>query len=571
METVHSTSSVLIECESKIPDSIEPQKPRSFFSFFRRSHEVKERQDKMGQIVHDMSLYLTRNPGLDATVKRISTLGKILAGESLSQADKALLERVRLAALLRERPEDLEKIRGNISTIYFKTAMNREYLKKWKEAGFPEEAFLYNPTVSAFIFKTHIHHKMRQYAGFFTTENNLPWKYNNETHEFLILQDGVFKNLAHIVDDFEIRETKRLGSVIPSLVRKGTEEKWDFLPEKGLTQWDESDWTELRPFARLSPAQVRFAQEHARGTDGAPGREDEYVVEIVSTKDRYVPRPFISGYQETFKSFRHPWIRIITPTGDFYSVGFNIGQDLKPGQPAAPVRGIFRNPDSWETMQFSQRFITGFAVSKETCDDIIALCVSEQTKEVTSFSIFEKNCTAFIDGVAKKLNPAEAQTRSFGAPLSELFLRCVPKSLQAVGRKLRPVGSCLYTVGKNLCPPLVRKIALAVSHFFQFIAGKVAVGFSGKWFSRRRLETFPDPLEEAKKKENDENKEIPWYKVVTRLDNLVKRNLVRVFLPRKVGEWQQDLVNPTKPGPGKTRIVEHSTPLFEQYGVVGQQ
>lgn len=529
--------------ENAIPDPVKLPEFPHFFSHFRKAEQQREVGKKLGKGVRAMASYLALSHGAGASVAKIREVGKILAREriSFSEEDRALLERVRLSALLREHPEQLEAIKEHIN-VYLKTKLNKELFAKWKKEGFAEDAFLFNPTVPAFIFKTHLHNSVKAFGDSF--------QYEAATHEFRVLVDGVYRNVADMAEALGVQEKKRLGSVVTGLVNKSNpKEKWCYLPATGLRKWDEDGWKKLLPCAKLTPSQVEFAQTSARRNDGSPGQKGDYVVEIVSSMMDYKEIPLLSGYQETFKRFRHPWIRIITPNGDFYSVGFNIGDDLVRGQPAASVKGIFKGPDSWETLPFSKRPVTGFARSKETCDAIIREVESYQ-KQTTSFNIIEKNCSAFIERVRDILDPASKQKNvTFAADITELFQRCLPKTIQAIGRKVAPMWRVFKYVAGQCCAPIIIKVAKVVAAFFRLILERTVLAISGRWFSYGGRDTsFPH---------KDPHKGIPWYQFITHLDIALKERLVRLYLPGKVGEWQLSLP--------QTRLIEKDTPLFAQY------
>jgi hypothetical protein len=532
----------LAELESEIPDLHSLPTTPTYIGSFHNRVQQQEIGKRLGKNVRSMAAYLALCPGDGPTVAKIGEIGKALAGKRIafSEEDRALLERVRLAALLRTHPDQLDHIKTHLYT-YLKTKLNRELFDKWKKEGFAEEAFFFNPTVPPFIFKAHLHHIVKQYGDSF--------QYDAATHEFRMLVEGKYQSVAEVIENVAIKEIVYLSRPIVSLVNKENEkDKKCYLPQVGLTTWDDEGWKTLKPIAHLSPAQVEFAQKAALRVDGTPGQSQDCVVEIVSTMALYKEFPVISGFQETFKSFPHPWLHIITPEGDLFAPGFNIGPGFSPAQPTAAVAGVFRNPDSSEARPFWKRAVTGFACSKETCSKLIKEVEMYQNGN-TPFNLVEKNCTAFMQRVKDILDPEGKENISFAADITEVFYRCLPKTIQKIGKKLAPGWAVIKYYASQMCPPLTRKVVDVVSKFFRLILERTVLAFSGRWFSYRKEDSFPQV--------QDPNKNVPGYKFITRLNNAVQDKLVRIYLPRKVGEWQLSQKH--------TRIIEQDTPLFAQY------
>jgi hypothetical protein len=102
----------------------------------------------------------------------------------------------------------------------------------------------------------------------------------------------------------------------------------------------------------------------------------------------------------------------------------------------------------------------------------------------------------------------------------------------------------------NFIPPIATKVVQAVTTFFEYIATKVSLGLSGAFFTRKKVEAFPaspDPVPPR-----------AFWEIVSQFNDAVKKKMPKVYLPRKVGEWQMSLGE-------QTRIMSDTTPLFDQY------
>jgi hypothetical protein len=510
-------------------------------SFWRREtkEEKAARSEMTTKVVRDIASYLSFAKAKSEVTHTINELVELIIAKKmpLDSEDRALLERERLAMRLRDNPEKI-----HIKNV-FRSQINKELLSKWTKAGFPEEAFFWNPTIAPFIFQGHIHNKMKVYGETF--------EYDAVTHEFKILVDGKLQDVAEIAERVQAKETSFFGHKSTELVSKeNASEKWNYLPQKGLTVWNDFGWEELSPFASLSENEVAFAQSHALRKDGSKGQKGDYVVEILGTIQDYKEYPFVSGYQETFTKYRHAWIRMIAPDGKFYSLGFLRGGVIKPEQLAAMVKGLFRTPDPWETMPYEKLAITGFALNEEDCNVFKAKIQTLQKQEI-GFNFIESNCSAFVSWVKDQLAPTReaGDTVSFAADISELVKICLPKTVQTIGKKLSPLWNVVVYYCSEFSPPIMKRIASCALAAIRLIAERTLLAISGRWFSYNKEKEFP--------KNDDPHKGIPWWKVMQHINIALEQKLVKVYLPRKVAEWQ--LAQP------QTRVIKANTPLFSQY------
>lgn len=494
--------------------------------------------------IADISAYIVSpHEPSDSTVQAIYALSNflILQHPKLSKEEYALLERLHVFAEIQKSPAGHARILANPSR-YFRTPLNKEYLAKWQANGYELDAFLWNPTVPKLIFEGHLHHKMKAYGM-------MP-HYDPETHKFQIIVDGKYVNADDLAQKITTMEERFFGRRSHFLVSKeNPQETWNFLPEVGLTKWKEREWTKLKPFAHLTVDQITYAQKHALLKAPNPeGKPQPYVIEIVGSWNKYREIPLLSGYQETF-SCEHPWIRMIDPkTGALYSIGFNLGERVSPLQPTSVVKGVFRSPDPWETIEYTARPVTGIALTEDQFKDLIAKVEEAQEKEV-HFNFIEHNCTKFIEWVVRTFGPEESRGVSFSADISEVFYRVLPrwgrKGTETVTKVQRNVQDVTY----QFIPPIVKdayELAVAV---LRLIVERTIMMISGRWFVYDKQKEFSDKV--------DPHAGIPWYHLVTHARIACKEHLIRAFLPRKMYEWQL-----RQPG---TRIYPKGTKLFDQY------
>ena len=233
-----------------------------------RSVSVEEARAALTDIV---AYTLLPHEASDPTIETIYKLSNflILKKPKLSKEESALLERLEVYAEIQTNIEACDRVFANPDR-YYRSPVNREYLTKWMACKYPLEALLRNPTIPKFIFDGHLHHKMKAY--------DMVPQYDAVTHEFQIMVDGKYTNAAVMAELLTTREEQLLGHRSHFLVAKGNpSETWNFLPEIGLTKWQDREWKKLRPIAHLSKEQVAYAQEKAllnipKKEDGKPSR-----------------------------------------------------------------------------------------------------------------------------------------------------------------------------------------------------------------------------------------------------------------------------------------------------------
>ncbi len=487
-----------------------------------RSVSVEEARAALSDIVaYTLSPHEANDPTIETIYKLSNFL--LLKKPKLSKEEAALLERLQIYAELQTSAAERERILASPETFY-RSPINKEYLAKWKSCKYPLEALLWNPTIPKFIFEGHLHHKMKAYG--------MVPHYVPETHEFQIMVDGKYTNAAVMAELLTTKEEQLLGHRSHFLVAKHNEtETWNFLPEVGLTKWQDREWKRLKPIAHLSKEQVAYAQKRAHLSASDPKSEPlPFVVEIVGSWNAYREYPLISGYQETF-SGKHPWIRLIDArTGDLYSLGFGVGANISPLQPTTVVDGVFRSPDPWETISCTGRPVTGFGLTAQQFDELKGKIEEAQNKKVY-FNFIEHNCTKFIEWVVHTYGPENSKNVSFSADLSEIIYRMLPRSARKGAEVATGVTQGVKKVTYQFIPPIIKDSYKFFTAALRMLVERIIMMVSGRWFVYDKQKEFSD-------EKVDPHAGIPWYRFIQHAQIACKDHLIRAFLPRKMYEWQ---------------------------------
>lgn len=170
-----------------------------------------------------------------------------------SKSLKQLAAHSHIARLSKKDRTDLElyqvaferAIGGNVA---LKEAENRRLLTKCKACGISEEAFFKNPDVARYIVALQLHHSIPYW--------NDKIHVDSSTHEIKIMINGTLKNPRELLSQLCLVD----GEICN---KSNLSEKWYYLPGKGLTEWQQSEWKELKPITKLTEEELQYAQSKA--------------------------------------------------------------------------------------------------------------------------------------------------------------------------------------------------------------------------------------------------------------------------------------------------------------------
>lgn len=404
---------------------------------------------------------------------------------------------------------------------FFQTT-NQKLLHKWvNECKFPEEAFFAHPDLVKTIFSTHMHQFIRYYSHTI--------QFDPDTKEMQMMIEGRFQNARPILSSLRLE-----GELIVN--QKNPNETWFYL-ENGLSKWNEIDWQKLKPCAKLSAEELAYVQEKAKRhpSPQAQAQPDGpcFVLEIVSSWKKVPCTPLTDGFIETLEMPRHPWIRLVTPEGDVYSVGFYPSDPVDLSKGAKTIEGVFRTPDPWEATPFQARFVTRFAITDNQFSQTVNMVERLQSKEI-AFNLFEHNCTRFVQHVLETIDIPSPKGVTIGGALSKIvpvglqrLCGQFTKLLEPVRTALKPIRKAVKFVINECTPPLIVKAATFVVNKFFALQNFLVYAMGGT--EGALLEHFnemSDGLHEKKKA------------VIDGVNDFFNENLVTPLLPRQIIEWQ---------------------------------
>lgn len=340
-----------------------------------------------------------------------------------SKSLKQLAAHSHIARLSKKDRTDLElyqvaferAIGGNVA---LKEAENRRLLTKCKACGISEEAFFKNPDVARYIVALQLHHSIPYW--------NDKIHVDSSTHEIKIMINGTLKNPRELLSQLCLVD----GEICN---KSNLSEKWYYLPGKGLTEWQQSEWKELKPITKLTEEELQYAQSKAEALTSPEKKGDEkFILEIASSWMDTPYNALTGGLAETMQMPRHPWLRMVTEEGDLYSVGFAWKTPTKPHNIANTVKGVFRMPDPYETMPIQARPVTRISIDKEQFDKIKKNIETYQ-KEGIAFNLLQHNCTRFIEYILNDIGIKPPLKTS----ISEVAERILPIGIKKFLPKLK--------------------------------------------------------------------------------------------------------------------------------------
>lgn len=327
----------------------------------------------------------------------------------------------------------MRELQASTSEIITNEVLKEEtkQLQRWTREGLPINTYLANPKEAKELLKLHLHHPISYYG------HEVRVGAHNDLE---IMCNGTYTRLSTILSDLEWKEAR--------LISKKNQSEWNYLPN-GLTQREIVSWKTLEPVTRLSEDQVAIIQKRAQKLTSplmTPSEKPPYVLQIVSSWSGSLTQKYFGLADEvdtTFIQPQHPWLRLITPEGDLYSVGFNWGKTIGASNLAETVQSRFRSPDLWEALPFNTRVVTNIAIDEHQFEKIKNDIEKDQT-EGLAFNFITQNCSTYVAHTLKKIG----FDVDFHVSLKQLIWRSIPKPVKtAVKQMEKPWNKITRFVG----------------------------------------------------------------------------------------------------------------------------
>jgi hypothetical protein len=391
---------------------------------------------------------------------------------------------------------------------------NQALICKWKNLGFPEEAFWRFPDFVDFIFESHLHrsichadykHAIQMIpviprAGYTTQRNPQTLRCSSEPH---LMMNGRMTPWSHLARTISIDEEKRLFS-------KGKEGKklyWLY-NERGLVQKDRHDFDTLLPFKTLTKApdscQVQIVTSHYPKEKWQPYHH--LTKGNVHTHFRLIPR---KGF-----SMDHPNSEL--EDGKVYSIGYGAKWvDVAHYQPLKTIPGCFYNPDSTEFFKEDLMITT---IDKLTDEQLLKVVeeTKKRAKQLRPFNIVTSNCCTEATEILKRAGVIDLKSEIRG----DLFLY------------------------KTFVPKLIRKKMRGLSEqLLKFIPAKVANALTDLAFVPFSLLLSPIFLLlgacNIKRPDPDDKRQGELTPMFSKIANIFHLGTYKVSMTARVSKWQK--------------------------------
>ena len=371
------------------------------------------------KIIDQVSLFLSKYKGDKSAPAYIKTLERV----ALSFCSKF--------------PWASESNKANKESL--KTALAKHdanHLQKWtKSLAQPEDLFFQNPEFADFMFSGFLHKSMLYFKHSLTGADG----------QIGLAVNGQFTAASEILNRFFVE-----NGVVYS-IENGMKKRWMY-NHQGLVCFDPSSWLHPIPFNKLSTP---------------PG---EYRVQVVtSLKD---PKDH-NLLDKVSKGAVHSWLRLVTPEGDVYSLGWGHNpKEFNLFQPLASLRARLSCPDTFEVT--SSNFLeTTIPISEQQAESLLEFVAINAYDDSARFNYFSGNCVEFASQALEYANIAQIPDRKISIP-EMLYKVLVPK----------PLKKGISFIVKNVNRVLPGFIKTSISGLFKFCFSLVLmplVIFLGAW------------------------------------------------------------------------------------------
>jgi hypothetical protein len=313
----------------------------------------------------------------------------------LSLYDPARAERMRIYTYLTRPGHDINELDAHALISQMSLPVRTLHERWLSKTGLCSVAFLTNMYLVDFILDSDLANHARYYGSELI--------FDESTKHIYCMIEGRMDDLtikARALCVFKTPFSQRYRKTIVNANDKNV--TWLFIPRYGLTHWDQSGWTHIRPCSTLTPDQVSWLYGNSSAIATTEAREESKIhgicpiLEVLTTEVvSRCPNWALNGIYTLIQKYRHPWLRLTMPDGTFYSAGFGRRKYIR-GETAGT--GGFMMPDEWETVHHRdhRRIITGIQISSQQATFLLQTIETFQNT-CTEFHMISHNCTNFIE------------------------------------------------------------------------------------------------------------------------------------------------------------------------------
>ena len=203
-----------------------------------------------------------------------------------------------------------------------------------------------------------------------------------------LLVNGKFTPASEVLNRFFVE-----NGVIYS-IENGVRKRWMY-NQQGLVCFNPHSWLCPIPYYKLS---------------SPPG---EYKVQFVTSYKNPSDHSFLD---KAFKGAVHSWLRLVTPEGDVYSMGWGCNpKEFNPLQPCATVGGIVFCPDPYEVVS-QNRLETTIPISEQQAESLLEFIAISAYDDEAKYNFFSGNCVEFASQALEYANIAKLPNRKITIP-----------------------------------------------------------------------------------------------------------------------------------------------------------
>lgn len=235
--------------------------------------------------------------------------------------------------------------------------------------------------------------------------------------------------------------------------------------DKGMVMHDAYQAALVPPQAISNISQEEYkrtlgvARKFVRKGEKDPSKNNnkrDYILQVVTSYvDSKHNNPLTENFKELLTRRKHPYIRIITPEGNVYEVGFYKNKSVFP---LSIGSGQFRSPDKYEYLKVDERVVTNIAIDSEEKDSFYQYVSSYQNLirlgKKPAFHWLRQNCSVFVRGIVKCSTGIDLPTQT---TFSNFLYRIAPTFIQKIGQGLTKAKKAFSEVIIKPLPKWIKK------------------------------------------------------------------------------------------------------------------
>lgn len=388
----------------------------------QKSQESKK--NRIERIVDDLRSKIEKLSPDDFVEHRVNTLKKVAATIHRYRNNKKVSELMnRLDRfIVRKRAEFWPDIQ--VKPEEYLLSANQNNLTRFLNYGFEKEVFIHYPDFSDFLIKTHIGSAMATWGDQIEFVHGKPAiRFDGRLVDWEIVRDSI--TLKYHA---ESRSTR--------IYDKQTNEPMEYLgANQGLVECDRYGTERLPVIAKINEEELQYIQRCGR--DYRRPNESESVSEEVLDSRNYILQVVTdkhkcgsSKFSKMFEGPRHPFFRLITPSGEVKCVGFmkfNNNHNL-----LSHGHGRLDSPDFGDLTGSGMQYVTNMAIDESEANKFENLCNQIQSNPNLTFNFRTQNCSSFVKYVLNTLKLANL-------PEDETIWQTLLNLLPRIGKGNKPI------------------------------------------------------------------------------------------------------------------------------------